>query len=287
MQEGSREVFQRLLVHSHANDFDHFLNYFEESERPLINALPKPEEPLQLHLEPADQVLHSFHYSWFIEHIEEFPKKFYRHILSIFSSEQKQKLQKIVQEKKTTATLSPLAHSYLVQWFLKKIGYNLLPPLCFLPVSSGNQLLNLDKKLIVKMLHHLGILEIANMAQKIVDKKVLHNIFELMTPSQKKWFKEAQKKYSEPLPSSTHDFEKKLQDESLFTNFLEKRGLLRLAKGLACEHRALIWHLAHHLDNGRGKEFLNAARKSIGNTHTPFYHRQVLEIAQSTQEKES
>lgn len=286
MQESSREVMQKLLYHTHPENFDLFLKYFEEKERLLIAAMPKEEEPLALHLDPLDQMLHRFHYSWFIPCFEKFSSKEKEGLLTIFSIEQQQKLEKALRIKIASPPPSKLIQKFFLQWILKEIGFSHLPPSCLFPRSDCLFMLKMTKNELVKLLHHLAILELANITKKIVDKKMLKETLGYLSERQTKQFHEAQKKYAEPLSSSTKDLAPSLEEEALFVSFFEKKGILRLAKALAAQNSYFIWHLAHILDKGRGQEFLSIVRRCSPNPHTLYYTKQMLELCPKAQEKE-
>ena len=285
MQEGSREVLQRLIYHTHPDDFETFLKYFDEKERVALSHLPKHAEPIALHLDSASEMLHKFHYSWFIEPLEKHPKKLRKEILQVFNSHQKERLSKHLGIKESKNTLAEPLHKYFIHWFLKEIGYHLLPPSCFFSQSMCIKLVSKTKEELVSTLHHLGIIDIANMAKRIVDQRTLKELLAFLNPAQKKLYSEAQKKFNEPLASTTQDLKKKLEGDRSFTNFLEKRGILRLSKALASENSFFIWHLAHILDKGRGQEFLSVARKCISNPHTSYYMKQLLQISNLIEDK--
>lgn len=287
MQEGSREVLQRLLYHAHPDDFDTFLKYFEEKERTILDRLPKRPEPIHLHIDNPHIALQTYHYSWFIKPLESCPEPVRKELLVVFSEQQQQKLSKLLKIKLSNKQPSEIVRKYFTHWFLKKLGYDLLPPSCFYTNSPFQALSTMNKNHLVRILHQLGIIEIANMAKRIVDKKTLKDLMHFFTPNQKNLFKEAQKKYNDPLPSMTKDLNKKLEDDRSFNHFLEKKGLLRLAKGLATESRFFVWNLAHILDLGRGQEFLSLIRKSTPNAHTPYYAKQVLELCQKSEKSEA
>ena len=278
MQEDSRKILQRLIYHTHPDDFETFLKYFDEKERNALSHLPKYAEPIALHLDSATEMLHKFHYSWYIEAFEKCPKKLRKELLHVFSPHQKERLSKHLEIKESKKKLPLPLNKYFTDWFLKEIGYQQLPPSCFFSHSIFIKLIHKSKKQLVSDLHHLGIIDIANMAKRIVDQKTLKELINFLNPNQKKLYSEAQKKYNEPLASTTKDVKKKLEDDRSFTNFLEKRGILRLAKSLASENSFFIWHLAHILDKGRGDEFLSVARKCNSNPHTPYYIKQLLQV---------
>lgn len=284
MQEGSREVLQRLIYFAHPEHFNQHLKYFDEKERVQLASLPKVENPLQLHLDPIEQPLHLFHYSWYIDCFKKCPKHVQPLLLTIFNEEQIKKIEKILEIKLSSKKLSSVVHKFFSHWVLKQIGYDVLPPICFFSHVPGFKLLSIEKRTLVKVLHQLGILDIANMSKRIVDKKTLNEILKFLSPEQKKFFNEAQKKYNEPLACSIKELNKQLEDDRNFTQFLEKRGLLRLAMALANENSFLVWHLAHILDQGRGTEFLSIIRRCIPSVHTAYYTKQLFEIAQINKE---
>lgn len=286
MQDGSREFLQKLMYHTHPNDFDLFLKYFDEKERNLLAALPKHPEPIALHLDHAETYLHKFHYSWFIESFEKCSQSLRKRLLTLFDPYQREKLAKYLNVKAAEKEFAPVVKKFFTQWLLKELGYHLIPPTCFFSHSKCMKLMQVGKIELVSLLHQLGILEIANIAKRIVDKKTLNELLKFLTPGQKKLFLSAQKKYNEPLASSTTNLRKRLQDDRSFLNFLEKKGILRLAKALASEDSFFIWHFAHILDKGRGKEFLSVVRRCMPNASTPYYLKQVLEICQSLEENQ-
>lgn len=287
MQEGSRETLQRLIYHAHPNDFEDYLKYFDEKERTQLASIFKVESTIALHLDSPTEVLHSFHYSWYLEFLEQCPKNSQKELLAIFSEEQVKKLGKKLQIKSPNKKVSPVIKKFFTHKVLEKLGYDLLPPACFFSYRDFFFLTKMDKKDLVYVIHKLGIIDMASMAKKIVDKKTLRELFKFLMPEQKKLFKEAQKKYNDPLTSSTKELHKSLEDDRSFSNFVERRGIFRLAIALANENSFLVWHLAHILDKGRGKEFLSVVRRCVPNQYTAYYSRQVLEISKSLKESKS
>lgn len=287
MQEGARETLQRLIYHTHPNDFESYLKFFDEKERTQLSIIPKVEKPIALHLDSESEKLHNFHYSWYISIISACPKELQRELLTLFTPQQQAKLEKHLKVKTSTKKVNPLIEKFFTHKILKQLGYQQLPPECLFSHSPHFYLLKISKKDLVYILHRLGILDIANMAKKIVDKKTLKDLFKFFTRDQKKWFKEAQKTYIEPLASSTKDIKRCLEDDRSFINFLEKRGILRLSMSLANENSFLVWNLAHILDKGRGEEFLSVVRRCVPSGHTPFYTKQLSDICKPFKEKES
>ena len=146
MQEGSRETLQKLIYHAHPNDFEAYLKYFDEKERPYLNSIPKIDSPIALHLDSPTEILHSFHYSWYLESLEQCPKSLQKEILVIFSDDQSKKLQKRLQVKVSTKKMSPLIQKFFTKKLLENLGYDLLPPTCFFAYPECFFLTKIDKK---------------------------------------------------------------------------------------------------------------------------------------------
>ncbi len=170
--------------------------------------------------------------------------------------------------------------TFYLQYLLNSIGYETIPPLCFLPDSNSHHFLNFSKKQLVALIQHLGVLELANISKKIVDKKVLTQMEKMLSRADKKLFKNA-KLFSEPKSSSIRDLSKILLDKKAFSIFIEKRGIERFARGIVLDHPYMIWHIAHILDQSRGQELLIKARRFMPNPYTPFFNKQVLAVSQT------
>lgn len=285
MQEGSLKVLQRLLYHTHPDNFDSYLKYFEERDRMQLAALPKVETPLALHLDNPQDMLHQIHYSWFLKSFDQLPKSLHKALVQVFSKEQADRLKKMLRIENTTKKNSPCLNAFLVQWFLKEIQLDQQPPTCFLTHSRFFYLLKIHKNDWVALIHQLGVYDLANMSKKIVDKKLLKEMSKLLTSAQKKLFTKAQKSLNDPIPSSYKDLRVKLEDDRTFRSFLEKRGILRLAMALASESSLFVWHLAHVLDRGRGEEFLSVMRRCSTGPHTAYYAKQLAQLCEPYQEK--
>lgn len=275
-----REILHRLLTHFHPENFEDFLKYFEEHERIPLSKIQPVESPLNLRLDDPLFIFHRIHYTWYIDALRKLPKGILNESLSLFSKEQKIGLSRLDFVKKPKKMTSSWLTSFYLQYLLKSIGYDTIPPLCFLPDSKSHHFLNFSKKQLVALIQHLGILELANLSKKIVDKRVLTQMERMLSRADRKLFKNA-KLSSEPNPSSVRDLSKVLLDKKAFFIFIEKRGIERFAKGIVLDHPYMIWHIAHILDKGRGQELLIKARRFMPNPYTPFFNKQVLEVSQT------
>lgn len=285
MLAASREILQRILYQKHPNHFDDYLNHFEESERSALSNLEKIDTPLDIHSDTLADSFKEVHYSWFIPQLEKLPSHAASACLNLFSTKTQNKLKTHLDIKSPKHKCSPFLEKFLVQYLMKQIGFDQMPPKSFLPPAESLELLKLTKDQMVHLICYLGLYELANISKKVLDKEVFKQIDELLSPSQKKIF-ELAKKTSEPRSSSTTSIKKHLLDHKTFTVFLEQKGLLRLSKSFALEHCYFIWHFAHKLDSGRGQELLFKVRQALPNTFTSYYHKELLELLQNFKIKE-
>lgn len=273
-----REILHRLLTHFHPNDFEEYFKFYEEPERVQLAKIKLQTEPLELSLDNSSAIFNRIHYSWFIASLEKWPQALVDQSYSIFSSEQVKGLTKMGCFKKPNKTKDAFSTQFYKGQLLKEVGYTTLPPLSILPYTESRRFLTCSKKQLVKFVIHLGLLELANISKKIVDKKVLSQIEKMLSASQKKIYALA-KKSMEPKTSSVRDFAQHLKNKKSFSHFIEKRGLERFARGIVLDHPYFVWHIGHILDKGRGQELLMKSRRFLPNPFTPFYNKQVLEVS--------
>lgn len=281
-----REIFHRLLTHFHPDDFENFFKYFEEPERVALSKMNVIVAPLHLRLDNPQEIFHRIHYSWFIEALKKLPQNILESCLSLFSPRQQRGLYKLKLFKKPNKSTQCCLKGFYIQYLLKTIGYDTLCPRCILPPSENQFFLNFSKDQLIVLIQHLGILELANISKKVVDKKIIKQIEKMLTQSQKKLYNLA-KMSSEPKAASVRDISKVIADKKTFAVFIEKRGIERFARGIVLEHPYFIWHIAHLLDKGRGEELLIKSRRFMPNPYTPFFTKQILEVAQTLEAKES
>lgn len=273
-----REVLHRLLTHYHPHDFEEFFKFFEEPERIQLSKMKVETSPLDLKFDDRFLIFERIHYSWFLDILKKLPQRIVDNCHSIFSDQQIKGLSKLNCFKTPHKIKDPHLTIFYRDYFLNAIGHTTLPPISILPLTSSIRFLNFSKKRLVKIILHLGILELANLSKKIVDQKVLSQIETLLTQPEKKIFQMG-KKTTEPRASTLRDFDQYLKNKKTFTHFLEIKGIERFAMGIVLDHPYFVWHIAHILDRGRGQELLIRARRYLPNPYTPFFNKQLMEIS--------
>ncbi len=285
MQAIERDIFHRLLTHFHPEDYSEYWSHLEEPERLALEKMKIDSLPLDLKIDDPMSLFHKIHYSWFMETLKQLPTPLLYQGLSLLSKEQRVKISKFPGFKKAYKPASKAVANYLIFFFLDQLGVNELAPLCFLPSSPYNFLIDLSKEKLVHLIERLGLIEVAQVSKKIVDQKILQKLSKFLSRSQKRRYEEAQKQ-NEPKAPSGENFSKSMQDKKTFFIFLEKRGIERLARALVCEHPCLLWHIAHRLDIGRGQELLLKARRFMPSPITPFYQKQLTQLIDELKENE-
>lgn len=273
-----REIFHRLLSFFRPDTFGDYFKYFGEEERLHLEKMSLYEVPLHLKLDKMHRMLHQIHYSWFLSALDKLPEGILVRALAVFSPEQHVGLSKLKLYVKPVEDKRDWLNQFFIEYFLKTLGYEATVPTCFIPQSKGLRFLRYTKNQLIHLIRHLGIIELASVTKKVIDKKTVNRIHGFLPVKHRKLFDEA-RRFNEPRSPSMGNFDQALESERSFSLFIEKRGIERFARACVLEHPTLIWHIAHHLDYARGHEFLQKSRKLSPTPYTPFFTKQIHEIS--------
>ncbi|MBS3904859.1 MAG: hypothetical protein KGZ39_06000 [Simkania sp.] len=151
--------------------------------------------------------------------------------------------------------LSSLGKMFLRTDLLTKvIGDTDLLPIDTLPSSQLLPLLQLSFRDIVHLAYLLGLRDLGHYLRLIIDKTILKNVEKVLSSAD--WqiaHRFATKK--DPLAAGRGSFASWQGEPEKLRNFIEQRGINRLAKALFGEHPSFIWYITHLLDVQRARFF--------------------------------
>ena len=154
-----------------------------------------------------------------------------------------------------------------------------LIPVDFLPPSSLNDLLNMGKKELVRLIERLSLYDLAHELRQIVETKILKKIYSFLTDDEKKFLK-ANPAQKEPYPVPRIGLDRWDGTEESLRLALHRRGLARLGAALSGQDPDLIWYVCHQLDIGRGASLYKLCAKEAMPGISEWVIRQIEENRQ-------
>jgi hypothetical protein len=171
-------------------------------------------------------------------------------------------LARVLQVQPPLPPLTEPAKRYLLQMLYQRLGFEGVLPTACLPASPLNKLTEIDKRSLVRAIDYYGIFELAALLRRTVLPAIQQQARALLSPRQRVELDRALQS-QDLLPPPALELESWLADSSQLNRLLQLQGLMRLAKALAGSDSSLVWHVAHHLDIGRGRLLLRHARQPV------------------------
>ncbi len=214
------------------------------------------------------------HYSWFIPTLKSYEEDI-PFFLAALPKEVSEPLQKI---------LDMTPSSFISEkgaFFLKThLGKSILEekeeflPSEYISPSFFSYLLGFSKQKLIKLIDYLSLYDLAYEIKHTVDTALLKKMNQYLTPPLKTFLQKIMPQTEgERLSLQNWDGTKKS-----FYLLLHKKGLKKLAALLQKEEKALIWHVAHTLDIGRGSSLLKLCEKRVTANHMPAIMRGIEEL---------
>lgn len=225
---------------------------------------------------PLDK-LSNIHYSWLIKKLENLEKDKIPLILSLFPDEDSKKLRTFLDASSKPFLLTSLGRSFFLSKLYPLFLFDEALPLDYLLESSLSFLAQLKKNDLIEMIDFLGLFDLAEEIQHIVDKHLLEQIYGCF-PSKKQVFLRKCLHQKEKLVTQRMKLEHWDGDEKKLKKLLHHKGLVRLAYAISGESPDLIWHINHILDTGRGMKLERLCQKSAIPGVTEALKKQVLII---------
>jgi hypothetical protein len=154
-----------------------------------------------------------------------------------------------------SSSLKPVSVSSFMRQFLLGLLYEQLKindriPSSLLPKTPLSPLLKLNKTQLTELINFLGLHDLAQEMKKIVEKKLLKQIYEAFSKQQQIYLKSILNQ-PEKLVASPLGLKELVTKPDDLRKAIHRRGMIRLAKALIAQHPDFIWHIYHSLDSGR------------------------------------
>ena len=222
-------------------------------------------------------VFERVHWSWFLPTLKSYSPKEQALFLAALTPSTAATLKDALHLKTSVETITEPARQYLKEQLLFSVAgpSQSLPAGCFID-SPLNQLLQLHKKQLIRLIDFLSLYDLAAELRQIVETKILKKIYSLLTEEQKSILQHIGS-HKEPYTLPRLGLDRWDGTEETLRNSMHKRGLVRL--GLALTHASadLIWTICHQLDIGRGTALYKLCEAKPVEASDEIMH-QVLEL---------
>lgn len=236
--------------------------------------------------EYSQATLHKIHYSWIMPSLKKMPQETYASIISCLSKYQQSRLRDLLNVKEAHEAPLSIASSYILNTFYRKIkGIDEVLPLDYLPETPLTPLGKWEKKNLVELVEFLGIHDLSEDMRHIVDKKILKNAYNSLSPKEQKYLKICMH-LKEKVSSPALGLDKWNGDKDKLKAVLQTRGLIRLGKAISGLSPDFIWHLSHIFDTGRGQALMKYYTKAAVPGITAALSQQVVNIMNFLKTKE-
>lgn len=253
-------ILRVLLNKYHKGSPDAILSYLPQDDvKTILSQNVTSSDPLPS-LETFEDKIGQIHYSWLVEPMQKIPKPIQEYALGVIPSQQRSGLAKLLNMKEPGTELHPFARLYFLDKVYQFIDGSEILPVEYLPASSLNELVELDKNQLVEVLDLLGLYDLVHELKHVVDKRHLKRVYACLTKKEQGYLKiilHQRDRLQTPHLGIEHWNGNRQKLESV----LHRRGIIRLGKAMAGAHPHLLWHVAHRLDTGRGQILVNQYAK--------------------------
>lgn len=230
--------------------------FLPQHEKDSLKEVPELQQSTPL--EEAfngEALLEKVHWSWFLPTFKLYPESEQKLFLSALSPYAEKNLAKTLTLSTGQSEITALGKAFVKQMLIESLvgPEDHLLPAKFLPKSPMNRLLLLSKKELTHLIDNLALFDLAIEQRLIVETKILKKIYALLTADEKQILKDLGG-HKEPFSLGKLGLDRWDGSEESLRTLMHKRGLIRLAAGLAGQDPDLIWHICHQLDIGRGSQ---------------------------------
>jgi len=256
MQAKSWIALKVLLNHYHEDNTKNILKGLPSDDAQTVLSQDVKSKDVSSILYQPQILIKEIHYSWLTPVIKELPENLQSLVLSSLPKAQSSKICAMLQISPPITSLAPSIQSYLLNLFYKHLNHTFdILPIEFLPQTPLTLIAKLNKHQIMKLIDFLGIYDLADEMRHIVDKNLIKNIYECLSPKKQRFLKQSLYK-KEKLVTLPLKLEHWNGDHKKLIKLLHHRGLVRLGYALSGQHPDLIWHITHILDTGRGNKLM-------------------------------
>lgn len=253
MQEESCVMLRLLLNRYGGGEREKRLKILHEEDAKRVLSVPIDSQELHAYFKSPQETLQRIHYSWLLPKIKEVEKDALPVILSLLPEPHATKLRQALRENPPPLQLSSTAKRFLADKLLPAFKLEEALPREYLPQTEMTPLLDMEKNTLLDLIDYLGLYDLAEEIQHIVDKHLLEQIYRCL-PAMKKKFLRVCLHQKEKLTTQRLQLEHWDGDCIKLSKLLHHKGLVRLGYALSGQHKDIMWHVAHILDIGRGQK---------------------------------
>ena len=253
--------------------------FLPETKRHQLEKLPIFSQGLHLDQFSSGNVLEKVHWSWFLPTLKTYPETEQKLFLSALDAYAAKNLAKTLTLASNGQEMSGIGRAFLRKTLLNSLlgPEDRLLPIDYLPPSELNNLLNLSKKELTRLIDLLSLHDLAAELRQIVETKILKKIYSLLSEEERHFLKPAMA-YKDPFVLGKLGLDKWDGSEESLRTLLHKRGISRLGAALSGQEADFIWYVCHQLDIGRGSALHKACAKKPIHGVTDAIIRQVKEL---------
>lgn len=269
-------LFWACAERFHPEQSARLAHYLPQEEQSAFIDLPSPSPQELSALQRSDQWLDRLHASWLEPPLRSFGEEPGALFFSILPEKMQNALPQMAPPKRRPA---PFLRPYLLAILKQKICRTGLLAIEELSPSELTPLLQLNEEELFHMVDLLGIHDLAQELRTIVDKALLHAIYEALTKQQLFFLHACMKQptvwASPPLYLSSWD-----RERSSLHALLHKRGLIRLGRALIGEETSFQWHVLHLFDRLRGEALRKVIEMPVDPQALVQFKKQVIHLLQ-------
>lgn len=260
MQNHQGLLLRVLMLRAHGSIAPAMLQLLPKKDAAaLLENQVTSQNPLPI-FNHEQELLSKLHYSWLHKMLPDPVKSKKLLLLSYLSEGQRKGLAQVSNLPLPDPIESPLLNKFYFSKILSDLKFPKLLPTSYLPESSFNRLLKLNKIQLVEIIDLLGIYDLAHEMRRIVATKNLKNIYKCLSPKHQQFLRQCLHAKDKVITPKLHLDQWNGEEKPLKT-LLHRRGLTRLAIALSGAHPDLIWQITHILDSGRGQILLDQVKK--------------------------
>jgi hypothetical protein len=210
-----------------------------------------PFNPSQGLLPTQERLLH-IHPSWFVSILKDYNDSDKYLLIAALPESVHELLMQHFQLSRRDVKITSLGKEFISEKIYRQLTSDVpdLLPQEALPLDPLNVLLNIPYLQLVELIDLLSLHDLHVELKSLISAKKLKTLHTLLTPEQKKYLQQLQKKHEllafKPLGLCYWN-----GDPDILKKALHQRGLNRLAKALYSCCSSLQWYILHKLDIGR------------------------------------
>lgn len=248
-----------------------FLNRCPPEHQQRLYQLLSRKEQLEIqqlpHLSPFERerlysdLLDQIHPSWLAPYLRTLSEHEIRLFVSALNESQKKGLSKLLRIEDHLPELTSLAkQSFRSVLRAQLVANQTLAPLPFLPEHRLNFLLKEDSETLTKMVHFLGLHDLAVEMRQIIATQALKKIYNSLSQKEGDYLNRLLL-HREPLVFKRLFLNHWDGSKEGLKKAIEERGLHRLAHALYFASKSLVWYLSRKLDMYQGSSLLKYEEK--------------------------